>query len=73
MLIRSQLFEGLFNENIELDPQDWISLVGSDLDQDLPEGKLMRYLANVPSILRRARAATNADEIAILRGEVKPM
>ncbi|RAO68997.1 uncharacterized protein BHQ10_005009 [Talaromyces amestolkiae] len=69
----SVLFEGLFNENIELDPQDWISLVGSDLDQDLPEGKLMRYLANVPSILRRARAATNADEIAILRGEVKPM
>lgn len=73
MLICLQLFEGLFNENIELDPQDWISLVGSDLDQNLPEGKLMRYLANVPSMLRRARAATNADEIAVLRNELKPI
>lgn len=73
ILILLQLFEGLFNENIELDPQDWISLVGNELDQNIPEGKLMRYLANVPSILRRARAATNADEIAILRDELKPV
>ncbi|KAF3406973.1 hypothetical protein DPV78_001789 [Talaromyces pinophilus] len=67
------LFEGLFNENIELDPQDWISLVGNELDQNIPEGKLMRYLANIPSILRRARAATNASEIAILRDELRPV
>lgn len=73
MLIRSQLFEGLFNDNIELDPQDWISLVESNLDQDLLEGKLMRYLANIPSMLRRARAATNADEISVLRDELKPI
>lgn len=67
------LFEGLFNEKIELDPQDWVSLVGNELDKSLPEGQLMRYLTNVPSILRRARAATNAGEIAILRAELKPV
>lgn len=73
MLILPQLFEGLFNENIELDPQDWISLVGNELDKNIPEGKLMRYLADIPSILRRARAATNASEIAILRDELRPV
>lgn len=67
------MFEGLFNENIELDPQEWISLVGNELDADYPEGKLMRYLAYVPNILNRARAATDRDEIATLRGRMKPI
>jgi hypothetical protein len=32
----------------------------------------MRYLAHVPNIIRRARAATNESEIAALRDELKP-
>ncbi|KAE8553763.1 hypothetical protein TMatcc_006783 [Talaromyces marneffei ATCC 18224] len=68
----SVLFEGLLNEKIELDPQEWISLVGNELDADFPEGKLMQHLAHVPNILRRARVATNANEVAILRDELKP-
>ncbi|EED17351.1 conserved hypothetical protein [Talaromyces stipitatus ATCC 10500] len=67
------LFEGFFNEKIELDPQQWTFLVGNELDAKLPEGQLMQYLAHVPNILRRARAATGEREIAILRAETKPM
>lgn len=32
----------------------------------------MQHLAHVPNILRRARVATNANEVAILRDELKP-
>lgn len=73
LLIVLQLFEGLFNEKIELDPDDWISLVGNELDQNFPEGQLMRYLAHVPNMLRRARAATNESQVAALRDELNPL
>lgn len=47
--------------------------MGEEVEQNTPEGKLMRYLASLPSIIRRGRAATNEEEIAILRDELKPV
>ncbi|KAL4876448.1 hypothetical protein BJY04DRAFT_199981 [Aspergillus karnatakaensis] len=68
------LFEGLFNPNIELTPQEWKELVVSELDATNPEGIMLRNLSLVPDILHRVK--TNTDGLAgllILQAELKSL
>ncbi|KAL5333131.1 hypothetical protein BJX70DRAFT_78845 [Aspergillus crustosus] len=66
------LFEGLFNPNINLTPEEWNELVVSELDANTPEGSMMRNLSLVPDIMHRVK--TNTDGLAgllILQAELK--
>jgi hypothetical protein len=68
------LFEGLFNPNISLTPQEWNELVVSELDAGTPEGEMIRNLSLVPDILNRVK--TNSDGLAgllILQAELKSL
>ncbi|KAL4865776.1 hypothetical protein BDV12DRAFT_174086 [Aspergillus spectabilis] len=68
------LFEGLFNPNINLTPQEWNELVVSELDAETPEGQMIRNLSLVPDILNRVK--TNTDGLAgllSLQAELKSL
>lgn len=52
-------------------PEEWTSLVGNDLDEKLPEGKLMRSLARMPVLIRRRRTESGTKEVLSLRAEAK--
>ncbi|KAJ5168779.1 uncharacterized protein N7482_004373 [Penicillium canariense] len=51
----SVLFEGLFNERIQLTQEEWDSLIVNKYDGGNPEGRMLLNLSRAPSILRRAR------------------
>jgi hypothetical protein len=55
ILTRSQLFEGLFNDRIDLTTEEWKALIENELEGPTPEAQLMRALARVPEIMRRGR------------------
>lgn len=69
-----QLFEGLFNPNINLDLIEWKDLVQNDLDAHSPEGEMLVYFSQVPDILDRVKA--NPDGLAgllILQAEMRSL
>ncbi|KAL2826428.1 hypothetical protein BDW59DRAFT_145166 [Aspergillus cavernicola] len=49
------LFEGIFNPNIDLSPQEWKELVDNELDAGNPEGDMLHALSQIPDLLRRTR------------------
>ncbi|KAM5445095.1 hypothetical protein MaudCBS49596_007866 [Microsporum audouinii] len=49
------IFEGLLNQKIQFTAEEWKVLVENHLDGVTPEGRMMRCVAKVPSLLRRAR------------------
>ncbi|KAF3480357.1 uncharacterized protein GIQ15_05704 [Arthroderma uncinatum] len=49
------IFEGLLNNKIQFTAEEWKTLVENHLDGAAPEGKMMRCVAQVPSLLQRAR------------------
>jgi len=51
------LFEALVNPRIRLSPEEWKTLVESELDEGTPEGQMMRCLAKAPDIMQRGRAS----------------
>ncbi|KAJ5089905.1 transcriptional regulator family: Fungal Specific TF [Penicillium argentinense] len=67
----SVLFEGIFNERIDLTPEEWDTLVRSDYDSSTPDGQILACLAKAPSLMRRGRKAlcTGADTVDV-RDEV---
>lgn len=74
LLTMAQLFEGLFNPNINLSPKEWKELVQSDLDAHTPEGEMLTHFSRVPDILDRVKA--NPDGLAgllILQAEMKSL
>jgi hypothetical protein len=73
MITCYQLFEGLFNDRINLTSDEWISLVGNELDEKLPEGQLMRCMARIPDIIRRRRLDVGDSDVANLRNETRPL
>lgn len=54
-LMQLQLFEGLFNDRINLTPEEWTQLVTNDLDVNTPDGEMLRSLPLAPTLLQRAR------------------
>ncbi|KAJ5595149.1 uncharacterized protein N7459_001357 [Penicillium hispanicum] len=61
------LFEGLFNERINLSPDEWQHLVSNEFDENSPDGQMLKRLAQAPNLMRRARHAlqTGQDTTAI--------
>lgn len=62
MLIRPQLFEGLFNHRIHLTPEEWSELVTNKLDGGTSEGRILLYLARGPDLMRRGRETLKTGE-----------
>ncbi|KAJ6095721.1 transcriptional regulator family: Fungal Specific TF [Penicillium sp. IBT 16267x] len=56
----SVLFEGLFNDRINLTQKEWNNLVTSEFDENTPEGRLLGCLARGPDMMRRGRQALQA-------------
>ncbi|KAL9105800.1 MAG: hypothetical protein Q9227_009102 [Pyrenula ochraceoflavens] len=50
-----RLFEGIFNENIDLTPDEWKTLVENEFDSSDPSGHMLCCLAKVPNFRRRAK------------------
>jgi hypothetical protein len=50
------LFEALINPKICFSPEEWKTLVESEIDEGTPEGQMMRCLAKAPSLMQRGRA-----------------
>ncbi|KAK2760762.1 hypothetical protein FQN54_001998 [Arachnomyces sp. PD_36] len=66
------LFEGLFNDRIQLSAQEWKDLIESALDKSTSEGHMMRCLARLPVIMRRGRNTFEGDPVRIeLRDELR--
>ncbi|KAJ5292961.1 uncharacterized protein N7443_008914 [Penicillium atrosanguineum] len=61
------LFEGVFNDRINLTPEEWTDLVKSDLDSNTPEGQMMICLSQAPDLMRRGREAlqTGSDTTSV--------
>lgn len=53
--MKLQLFEGLFNDRINLMPDEWTQLVTNDLDTNTPGGEMLHSLSHAPALLQRAR------------------
>lgn len=51
------LFEALVNPRIQFSPRQWKILVGNQLDEGTPEGRMMRCLAKAPDLMQRGRAS----------------
>ncbi|KAJ5383780.1 transcriptional regulator family: Fungal Specific TF, partial [Penicillium concentricum] len=70
----SVLFEGLYNDDIDLSPEEWDALVTNDFDQNQPEGRILRCLAQAPVLIKRGKRAIRAGEdITPLTNEVRPI
>jgi hypothetical protein len=68
------LFEGLFNDAINLSSEEWEALVRNDLDQDHPEGRILLCLAKAPLLIRRGKhAKLNCEDLTPLAEEVRPI
>jgi hypothetical protein len=51
------LFEALINPKIRFNPEEWKTLVESELDEGTPEGQTMRCLAKAPNIMESGKAS----------------
>ncbi|KAG0158213.1 hypothetical protein PDIDSM_5726 [Penicillium digitatum] len=70
----SVLFEGLYNDAIDLSPEEWDTLVKNEFDQDQPEGQILRCLARAPGLLKRGKRAVRVGEdLTLLALEVRPI
>ncbi|KAI2717879.1 transcriptional regulator family: Fungal Specific TF [Penicillium roqueforti] len=70
----SVLFEGLYNDAIDLSSEEWDSLVKNDFDQDQPEGQILRCLARAPVLMRRGKQAIrDGEDLMLLTMEVRPI
>ncbi|OQE47117.1 hypothetical protein PENCOP_c001G03365 [Penicillium coprophilum] len=70
----SVLFEGLYNDSIDLSPEEWDTLVTNDFDLNQPEGQLLRCLAQAPVFIKRGkRAIRNGEDLTPLKNEVRPI
>ncbi|CRG87879.1 hypothetical protein PISL3812_04900 [Talaromyces islandicus] len=67
------LFEALWNDRIDLTPNEWESLVGSHYDSHIPEGRLLFMFSRVPCFMQRARSALNQCDISALSEEIRPI
>lgn len=71
-MVLFKLFEGLFNRNISLSPQEWDDLVANKLDGETPEAQTLQYLSRAPSILRRGKEALRlGHDITGIRNETR--
>ena len=52
----------MFNDRIDLSAEEWKDLVYSELDSTLPDGRILQYLAQAPTLLRRARRTLQAGQ-----------
>lgn len=69
-----KLFEGLYNDAIDLSAEEWDALVKNDFDQDYPEGRILRCLAKAPILLKRGKQAKcNLEDLSLLTMEVRPI
>ncbi|CAI7601009.1 unnamed protein product [Penicillium manginii] len=67
----SVLFEGIFNDRINLTPEEWDNLVRNDYDSSTPEGQMLLNLSKAPNLMRRGREALRtATDTTSLRDEV---
>ncbi|KGO61971.1 YjgF/Yer057p/UK114 family [Penicillium expansum] len=70
----SVLFEGLYNDAIDLSSEEWDTLVKNDFDQDQPEGRILRCLAQAPGLIKRGkRAIRDGEDLTPLAMEVRPI
>ncbi|KGO69233.1 YjgF/Yer057p/UK114 family [Penicillium italicum] len=70
----SVLFESLYNDAIDLSPEEWDTLVKNDFDQDQPEGQILRCLAHAPGLIKRGkRAMRDGEDLTPLAIEVRPI
>ncbi|CAI7630275.1 unnamed protein product [Penicillium palitans] len=70
----SVLFEGLYNDAIDLSSEEWDALVKSDFDEDQPDGQILRCLARAPVIMKRGkRAIRDGEDLTPLTMEVRPI
>ncbi|CAG7968232.1 unnamed protein product [Penicillium salamii] len=70
----SVLFEGLYNDAIDLSSEEWDALVINDFDQDHPEGRILRCLAKAPVLIKRGKQAKiNMQDLRPLAKEVQPI
>ncbi|KAJ5984064.1 hypothetical protein N7481_006163, partial [Penicillium waksmanii] len=63
----SVLFEGIFNDRINLTSEEWDNLVRNDYDSTTPDGKILLNLSKAPHLMRRGREAlrTGTDTTSI--------
>ncbi|CAI7564620.1 unnamed protein product [Penicillium crustosum] len=70
----SLLFEGLYNDAIDLSSEEWDALAKSDFDQDQPDGQILRCLARAPVIMKRGKQAIrDGEDLTLLAMEVRPI
>ncbi|KAJ5513411.1 transcriptional regulator family: Fungal Specific TF [Penicillium fimorum] len=70
----SVLFEGLYNDAIDLSPEEWDALVTNEFDQNQPEGQILRCLAQAPGLIKCGkRAIRNGENLTPLVNEVQPI
>ncbi|OQD60255.1 hypothetical protein PENPOL_c025G00235 [Penicillium polonicum] len=70
----SVLFEGLYNDAIDLTPEEWDALVNNDFDQDEPSGQILRCLARAPVIMKRGKQAIrDGEDLIPLTMEARPI
>ncbi|CAG8892680.1 unnamed protein product [Penicillium egyptiacum] len=70
----SVLFESLYNDAIDLSPEEWDALVKNDFDQNEPEGQILRCLARAPVLIKRGkRAIRDGEDLTHLMMEVRPI
>ncbi|KAJ5550122.1 transcriptional regulator family: Fungal Specific TF [Penicillium sp. DV-2018c] len=70
----SVLFEGLYNDAIDLSTEEWEALVDNDYDHNLPEGQILRCLARAPVLLKRGRQAIrDGQDLTPLAEEIRPI
>jgi hypothetical protein len=70
----TKLFEGLYNEKIDLSPTEWESLVQNDYDANLPEGRMMLCLTKAPTLIKRGKhAIRTGQDLTKLKSEIQPI
>ncbi|KAJ5515671.1 transcriptional regulator family: Fungal Specific TF, partial [Penicillium freii] len=70
----SVLFEGLYNDAIDLTPEEWDALVNNDFDQDQPSGQILRCLARAPVLIKRGKQAIrDGEDLTPLTMEARPI
>lgn len=64
----------MYNDAIDLSPEEWESLVKNDYDQDYPEGRILQFLAKAPFLIKRGKQAKmNMEDLRPLAEEVRPI
>lgn len=57
-----QAIEGIVNGKVQWTSQQWADLVYNSIDNDTPDGQMMRTLAYLPDLMSRGRHALRAPE-----------